>query len=268
MKNTMASSIENPIRNDIISNLPEDELDMLMSNIKLVSCRAGECLYRTGDTLQYGYFPIDAVVSLSHATESGSMAGSAYVGHEGMAGVSLLMGSDYAFDSAVIQSAGAVYRVPAHHLRKLFRLGGGLQTSLLRYMQALLSQTSQTAVCNRHHSLEQQLCRWLLQMADRLSSNEVFTTHESLANSLGVRREGITIAARQLHGDGYIRCNRGHITVVNRKGLEQRACECYKVIRKELVHLQANTCLESAPRKFPIPGTRVPVGTTPALAMA
>jgi CRP-like cAMP-binding protein len=187
--------------------------------------------------LQHAYFPTTSIVSLHYVMESGASAETAGVGNEGMVGVSLFMGGDTTPSSAVVQTAGHAYRLERRLLKQEFERGGLLQHLLLRYTQALLTQMAQTAVCNRHHSLEQQLCRWLLLTLDRLPSNELVMTQELVASMLGVRREGITVAAGDLQRAGYISYRRGHIAVLDRAGLEARSCECYAVVKKELNRL-------------------------------
>lgn len=197
----------------------------------------GEMLYEPGGQLQYAYFPTTAIVSLHYVMESGASAESAGVGNEGVVGVSLFMGGDTTPSSAVVQTAGHAYRLAARVLKQEFNRAGLMQRLLLRYTQALLTQMSQTAACNRHHSVEQQLCRWLLLTLDRLPSNELIMTQELVASMLGVRREGITEAAGKLQRAGFISYRRGHIAVLDRSGLETHVCECYAVVKKEVSRL-------------------------------
>ena len=197
----------------------------------------GEMLYEPGGQLRHAYFPTTAIVSLHYLMESGASAESAGVGNEGVVGVSLFMGGDTTPSSAVVQTAGQAYRLESRALMQEFNRAGLLQRLLLRYTQALMTQMTQTAVCNRHHSVEQQLCRWLLSTLDRIPSHELVMTQELVASMLGVRREGITEAAGRLQHAGFIRYRRGHISVLDRSGLETRACECYAVVRKELSRL-------------------------------
>jgi CRP-like cAMP-binding protein len=197
----------------------------------------GETLYEPGAKLQHVYFPTTAIVSLLYVVESGSSAEIASVGNEGILGISLFMGGETTPSSAIVQTAGHGYRLPAKLLKEEFGRGGLVQRLLLRYTQALLTHMCQTAACNRHHSIEQQLCRWLLLTLDRMPSNELVMTQELVANALGVRREGITEAAGNLQRAGVIRYRRGHITVLERPGLERGACECYAVVRKEMGRL-------------------------------
>ena len=197
----------------------------------------GEMLYEPGGQLRHAYFPTTAIVSLHYVMESGASAESAGVGNEGLVGISLFMGGDTTPSSAVVQTAGHAYRLESSLLLREFNRAGLLQNLLLRYTQALITQMTQTAVCNRHHSVEQQLCRWLLSTLDRIPSGELVMTQELIASLLGVRREGITEAAGKLQHAGVIRYRRGHIAVLERDGLETRVCECYAVVRKELGRL-------------------------------
>lgn len=199
--------------------------------------RLGQMLYEPGGQLQHAYFPTTSIISLHYVMESGATAETAGVGNEGMVGVSLFMGGDTTPSSAVVQTAGHAYRLERRLLKLEFDRGGLLQRLLLRYTQALMTQMAQTAVCNRHHSVDQQLCRWLLLTLDRLPSNQLIMTQELVANMLGVRREGITAAAGDLQRAGYISYRRGHIAVLNRDGLEAHSCECYAVVKKELKRL-------------------------------
>lgn len=197
----------------------------------------GQMLYEPGGQLQHAYFPTSCIVSLHYVTESGASAETAGVGREGVVGVSLYMGGDTTTSSAVVQTAGHAYRLERHKLLNEFNRAGMLQRLLLRYTQALLTQMAQIAVCNRHHTLEQQLCRWLLMTLDRLPTNDLIMTQELVASMLGVRREGVTEAAGNLQRVGCISYRRGHISVLDRSGLETRACECYGVVKKEMSRL-------------------------------
>jgi len=197
----------------------------------------GEMLYEPGRQLQHAYFPTTAIVSLHYVTVSGASAETAGVGNEGVVGISLFMGGDTTPSSAVVQTAGHAYRLERHLLKQEFNRAGLMQRLLLRYTQALMTQMSQTAACNRHHSVEQQLSRWLLLTLDRVPSRELVMTQELVASMLGVRRESITEAAGNLQHLGFIRYRRGHIAVLDRFGLETRACECYAVVKKELSRL-------------------------------
>jgi CRP-like cAMP-binding protein len=193
----------------------------------------GEVIYESGGELRHVYFPTTAIVSLLYLMEDGASAEIAVVGNDGIVGVALFMGGESMPNRAVVQSAGHAYRVPGPLLKEEFRRGGSLQRLLLRYTQALLTQMAQTAVCNRHHSVDQQLCRWLLLSLDRLPTSELSMTQELIANMLGVRREGVTEAAGKLQKAGLIQYSRGHITVLDRPALERQACECYQVVKKE-----------------------------------
>ena len=209
----------------------------MVAHLELVPMRLGEILYEPGGQLQHAYFPTTAIVSLHYVTESGASAETAGVGNEGLVGISLFMGGDTTPSSAVVQTAGHAYRLERSLLKKEFNRGGLMHRLLLRYTQALITQMNQTAACNRHHSVEQQLCRWLLLTLDRLPSNDLVMTQELVASMLGVRREGITEAAGRLQAAGLIRYRRGHIAVLERFGLEAGACECYAVVKKELRRL-------------------------------
>lgn len=230
-------SSPSPSQNHLLAALPTVEFDVLAGHLELVPMRLGQMLYEPGGQLQHAYFPTTSIVSLHYVMESGATAETAGVGNEGMLGVSLFMGGDTTSSSAVVQTAGQAYRLQRRLLKQEFDRGGLLQRLLLRYTQALLTQMAQTAVCNRHHSLEQQLCRWLLLTLDRLPTNELVMTQELVASMLGVRREGITVAAGDLQRAGYISYRRGHIAVLDRLGLESSACECYSVVKKELNRL-------------------------------
>jgi CRP-like cAMP-binding protein len=230
-------SPHSPNQNHLLAALPAAEFDRLAPHLELVPMRLGDCLYEPGGRMQHVYFPTTGIVSLLIMLESGSSAEIAGVGNEGIVGISLFMGGDTTPSTAVVQTAGHAYRLPARLLKEDFNRGGLMQRLLLRYTQALLTQMCQTAACNRHHSIEQQLCRWLLLTLDRLSSSELVMTQELVASALGVRREGITEAAGNLQRAGIIRYRRGHIAVVERSGLEARACECYAVVRTELGRL-------------------------------
>ena len=230
-------SLHNPSQNYLLAALPTAEFEALAGHLELVPMRLGQMLYEPGGQLQHAYFPTTSIISLHYVMESGASAETAGVGNEGMLGVSLFMGGDTTPSSAVVQTAGHAYRLERRLLKQEFERGGLLQKLLLRYTQALLTQMAQTAVCNRHHSLEQQLCRWLLLTLDRLPSNELVMTQELVASMLGVRREGITVAAGDLQRAGYISYRRGHIAVLDRAGLEAHSCECYAVVKKELTRL-------------------------------
>ena len=197
----------------------------------------GEMLYEPGGQLRHAYFPTTAIVSLHYVMESGASAESAGVGNDGMVGIALFMGGDTTPSSAVVQTAGHAYRLEGRLLKQEFNRAGLMQRLLLRYTQALMTQMTQTAACNRHHTVEQQLCRWLLLTLDRAPGRELIITQELIAGMLGVRREGITQAAGDLQAAGFIRYRRGHIAVLERSGLEKRTCECYAVVKKEMSRL-------------------------------
>jgi CRP-like cAMP-binding protein len=224
-------------KNYLLTALTADVFSRLNPHLELVSMPLGSPIYESGGRLQHVYFPTNSIVSLLYVLESGASAEIAVVGNEGVVGISLFMGGDTTPSRAIVQSAGEGYRLKAAILKSEFQRGGQLMHLLLRYTQALITQMCQTAVCNRHHSVEQQLCRWLLLSLDRLSSNELVMTQELLANMLGVRREGVTEAAGNLQRSGLIRYSRGRITVLDRPGLERSACECYAVVKKEFDRL-------------------------------
>jgi CRP-like cAMP-binding protein len=226
-----------PRQNHLLDALPEPEFQRLAPHLELVKMPLGEALYESGGKLQYVYFPTTCIVSLLYVMEDGASAEIAVVGNEGILGISLFMGGDTTPSRAVVQSAGFGYRLKAQLLKDEFNRAGPLLRLLLRYTQALITQMAQTAVCNRHHSVEQQLCRWLLLSLDRLSSDELTMTQELIADMLGVRREGVTESAGKLQRAGLIIYSRGHIKVLNRPGLEKRVCECYQVVKTEFDRL-------------------------------
>ena len=230
-------STHSPNQNHLLAALPTSEFEPLAAHLELVPLLLGQMLYEPDSQLQHAYFPTTAIVSLHYVMESGASAETAGVGNEGVVGISLFMGGNTTPSSAVVQTAGHAYRLERHKLKDAFDRAGLLQRVLLRYTQALITQMAQTAVCNRHHSLEQQLCRWLLLTVDRLPSNELIMTQELVASMLGVRREGITETAGNLQRAGLISYRRGHIAVLDRRGLEKHACECYAVVKKELDRL-------------------------------
>lgn len=229
-----------PKQNYLLAALSAAEFDRLAPHLELVPMLLGDALYEPGSQLQHVYFPTTAIVSLLYIMESGSSSEIAGVGNEGVLGISLFMGGDTTSSSAVVQTAGHGYRLSGKLLKAEFNRAGLMQRLLLRYTQALVTHMSQTAVCNRHHTIEQQLCRWLLLTLDRLPSNELILTQELVASALGVRREGVTEAAGKLQRAGIIRYRRGHISVLERSGLEAGACECYAVVRKELSRLMTD----------------------------
>jgi len=222
-----------PLGNRMLAALPPADFDRLREQFQSVPMSLGMAVYESGDTQGYVYFPTTAIVSLLYVMEDGSSAEIAIVGNEGVVGVALFMGGESTPSRAVVQSAGQAYRLHARAVKAEFDRGGEMQHLLLRYTQALITQMAQTAVCNRHHAIEQQLCRWLLLSLDRLSSNELSMTQELIANMLGVRREGVTEAAGKLQAAGLIHYNRGKIIVIDRPGLEALACECYSVVKRE-----------------------------------
>jgi len=229
-----------PSHNYLLAALPAAEFERLSPHLEPILLPLGEMLYEPGDQLQYAYFPTTAIVSLHYVMESGASAETAGVGNEGVVGIALFMGGDTTPSSAVVQTAGHGYRLAGNLLKQEFNRAGLMQRLLLRYTQALMTQMNQTAACNRHHTVEQQLCRWLLLTLDRVSSRELIMTQELVANMLGVRREGITEAAGKLQRAGFIRYRRGHIAVLDRSGLETRACECYAVVKNELNRLMSD----------------------------
>jgi CRP-like cAMP-binding protein len=222
-----------PDRNHLLSALPAADFRRIQPHLKLVPMPLGDVLYESGIMLRHVYFPTDSIVSLLYVMADGASAEIAVVGNEGVIGVSLFMGGETTPSRAVVQSAGNAYRLSGAVLKEEFTRAGAMQHLLLRYTQALITQMAQTAVCNRHHSLDQQLCRWLLLSLDRLNTNHLVMTQELIANMLGVRREGVTEAAGRLQAVGLISYSRGHISVLDRAGLEARTCECYAVVKKE-----------------------------------
>jgi CRP-like cAMP-binding protein len=215
-----------PEQNYLLAALSPDERDRVFPHLRLVAMPLGKVLYESGDELEYVYFPTDSIVSLLYVLESGASAEISVVGNEGLIGIALFMGGGTTPSRAIVQSAGHAYRLAGQRLKDEFHRNGGLQLLLLRYTQALITQMAQTAVCNRHHSVDQQLCRWLLLSLDRLQSNKLVMTQELIANMLGVRREGVTDAAGKLQKLGVISYSRGQITVLDRPQLEQLSCEC------------------------------------------
>jgi CRP-like cAMP-binding protein len=227
------TAVPDPRQNRLLAALPSDEWERWASHLEPVDMPLGKVLYESGSRLSHVYFPTTSIVSLLYVMEDGASAEIAVVGNEGIVGISLFMGGESTPSRALVQSAGQGFRLKSDLMLREFNRAGPVLHLLLRYTQALITQMSQTAVCNRHHSLDQQLCRWLLLSLDRLHSSELVMTQELIANMLGVRREGVTEAAGNLQQAGLIRYQRGHITVVDRRGLEQRTCECYAVVKKE-----------------------------------
>ncbi|MFJ2990754.1 Crp/Fnr family transcriptional regulator [Collimonas sp. NPDC087041] len=225
---------KNPKRNHLLAALPDAEWQRWLPHLELIDLALGQVLHETGQPMKHVYFPTTAIVSLLYLLENGSSAEIAVVGNEGVVGISLFMGGGESTPSrAVVQSAGIGFRMKERVIKEEFARSGPVMHLLLRYTMALITQMAQTAVCNRHHSLDQQLCRWLLLSLDRLHSNDLMMTQELIANMLGVRREGVTEAALRLQGAGLIRYARGRIKVLDRPGLEKRVCECYAVVKKE-----------------------------------
>jgi len=249
------SSTPDPNQNHILAALPAAEFEVVAPNLELVQLRLGEMLYEPGGQLRHAYFPTTAIVSLHYVTESGASAESAGVGNEGVVGISLFMGGNTTSSSAVVQTAGSAYRLERRLLIQEFNRGGLMQRLLLRYTQALITQMSQATICNRHHSVEQQVCRWLLLTLDRSQSNQLVMTQDLIASMLGVRREAITEAAGNLQRAGFIHYRRGHISVNDRSGLEAGACECYGVVKKELARLMSDVRyrqdFRESPSKYP-----------------
>ena len=229
--------LSNPRQNHLLDALLASEYDRLFPNLDLVTLPLGEVLYESGEQLNHVYFPTTAIISLLYVMEDGASAEIAIVGNEGLLGISLFMGGNTTPSRAVVQSAGFGYRLKSNLIKSEFNRAGPVQRLLLRYTQALITQMAQTAVCNRHHTVEQQLCRWLLLSLDRLASNELTMTQELIANMLGVRREGVTEAASKLQRAGLIHYTRGKITVIDRPKLELRCCECYEVVKLEFDRL-------------------------------
>lgn len=227
-------TLHDPSQNHLIAALPAMEFERLAAHLELVPLPLGEMLYEPGEQLKHAYFPTTAIVSLHYVTESGASAESAGVGNEGVVGIALFTGGNTTPSSAVVQTGGHAYRLEGRLLKQEFNGAGSMQRVLLRYIRALLAQMTQTAACYRHHTVEQQLCRWLLLTLDRASARELIMTQELIAGMLGVRRESITDAAGKLQDAGLIRYRRGHIAVLERSGLETRACECYAVMRQEI----------------------------------
>ncbi|MES3020659.1 MAG: Crp/Fnr family transcriptional regulator [Pseudomonadota bacterium] len=235
------ASKHDPNQNHLLAALLDAEFDRLAPHLELIPMPLGDVLYESGGKLAHVYFPTTSIVSLHYLLENGGSSEIAGVGNEGVLGISVFMGGDSTPSRAVVQTGGFGYRLPTRVLMDEFNLAGPAMRLLLRYTQALLTQMSQTAVCNRHHTVEQQLCRWLLLTLDRLPTNELTMTQELIANMLGVRREGVTEAAGRLQGYGFISYRRGHITVLNRVGLEGDVCECYAVVKKEFARLLSDT---------------------------
>jgi len=242
----LPSAATSPQVNRLLAALPDASLRGLLPFLEGVPLPLGMVVYESGGEQRYVYFPTSSIVSLLYVLADGASAEIAVTGNEGLVGISLFMGGETTPSRAVVQSAGHGYRLRGDVLRKEFESGGALQHLLLRFTQALITQMTQTAVCNRHHSVDQQLCRWLLLSLDRLPGNELVMTQELIANMLGVRREGVTEAAGKLQDEGLIRYSRGHITVLDRQQLEARVCECYAVVKKEYDRLLPETAAGSS----------------------
>jgi CRP-like cAMP-binding protein len=225
--------IANPLTNHLLAALPQAEFIRIQPSLEPVSLALGKVLYESGDLMTHMYFPTTAIISLLYIMENGATAEIGIAGNNGLVGIALFMGGETTSNRAIVQSAGNAVRMKAADVRKAFDLGGVFQSVLLRYTQSLITQISQTAVCNRLHSVEQQLCRWLLINHDQLQTDRLVMTHDLIANMLGVRREGVSIAAGHLQEDGLIKYVRGTITILDRKGLERSVCECYKVVMDE-----------------------------------
>ncbi|MFO7762163.1 MAG: Crp/Fnr family transcriptional regulator [Wenzhouxiangellaceae bacterium] len=225
-------------KNRLLDALPQAAKARLFPRMKQVDLPLGAVIYEAGQKVEYVFFPADCIISLLYVMEDGSSAEISVVGCEGIVGIAVFMGGGSTPSRALVQSAGSALRLPAAELKQEFNRHPEMRMMMLRYTQALITQMSQTAVCNRHHSIDQQLCRWLLLSMDRLPSSELTMTQELIANMLGVRREGVTEAAGKLQNDGIIRYQRGHITVLDRPALERRCCECYEVVKRETDRLQ------------------------------
>jgi len=232
-RGAVAPAAHTPHQNHLLDALPAADYERIAAHLELIPMKLGDVLYESGAPLRHVYFPTTCIISLLYVMEDGASAEIAIVGNEGILGISLFMGGDTTPSRAMVQSGGYAYRLKADLLKTEFGRFGPSMHLLLRYTQALITQMAQTAVCNRHHSVDQQLCRWLLLSLDRLPGSELRMTQELIANMLGVRREGVTEAASKLQQAGLIRYSRGHITVLDRPGLEARTCECYAVVKKE-----------------------------------
>lgn len=226
-----------PYQNHLLAALSPETFSRLEADLERIELPLGKALYESGDTLRHVYFPADAIVSLLYVMENGASAEISVVGNEGLVGIAVFMGGESTPSRAIVQSAGHAYRLPGQRLKDEFNRHGELMMLMLRYTQALITQMAQTAVCNRHHSIDQQLCRWLLLSLDRLPGERLCMTQELIANMLGVRREGVTDAAGKLQRLGVIEYSRGQITVLDRPRLEQLSCECYAVVKKETERL-------------------------------
>ena len=229
----VTAKIDDALKNHLLAALPAGELARIKTKLEPVSFKLGDVLYESGNKMDYAYFPTTAIISMLYVMENGATAEIGVVGNDGMIGNALFMGGDTTTSRAIIQSAGEIFKMKAKDLKAEFKLGGGFQEMMLRFTQALLTQVSQTAVCNRLHTVEQQFCRWLLLSHDRLDSDNLVMTHDLISNMLGVRREGITLATQKLAKRKLIRNVRGTITIIDRQGLEGAVCECYAVVNAE-----------------------------------
>jgi CRP-like cAMP-binding protein len=245
MGNTGTSSVHNLKQNHLLAALPVGDLEILRPHLDLTELPLGKVLYESGSRLRCVYFPTTSIVSILSVTADGASAEIAIVGNEGVVGVSLFLGGETSSSRAVVPSAGHVYSLDGRLLKEQFNRGSAMQHLLLRYTQSLMTQMAQTAVCNRYHSLDQQLCRWLLLSLDRLPSNQLIMTQGLIANMLGVRREGVSEAAGKLQRAGLIHYNRGHIAVIDRPGIEARTCECYAAVQKECGRLLPDLLMAS-----------------------
>ena len=237
--NKTAPTVPTLLQNRLLAALPTEAQQRLFPHMKLVDLPLGKVLYESGDALHYVYFPTNAIVSLLYVMESGASAEISVVGNEGLVGIAVFMGGESTPSRAIVQSAGSAFLLASQRFRNEFNTYTEMRMLMLRYTQALITQMAQTAVCNRHHSINQQLCRWLLLSLDRLPDNRLVMTQELIANMLGVRREGVTESAGMLQDLGVIEYHRGHITVLDRSQLEKLSCECYAVVKKETDRLQA-----------------------------
>lgn len=240
MPTSFLTDNQKPEQNQILAALGSEDRDRLLKQLEPVNLKLGDVIYGPNDHISHAYFPTTSIISLQYIMDTGACAEAAEVGNEGMLGLPILLGGNSTPNTAIVQTAGQAYRLDQHTLKAEFNSGGLLQRLLLRYTQAIMTQMFQTAACNRHHTIEQQLCRWLLLTLDRIPSGELLMTQELVANMLGVRRESITEAARGLQAAGSIRYRRGHISVLDRQQLESNVCECYFVVKKEFIRLMSN----------------------------
>jgi CRP-like cAMP-binding protein len=260
-------SLHKPKQNHLLAAMPAAEFDRLLPHLELVPMPIGEVLYESGGRLNHVYFPTTSIVSLLYVLENGASAEIAIVGNEGILGISIFMGGETTPSRAVVQSAGFGYRLKAQLLKREFNRAGPVLRLLLRYTQTLITQMAQTAVCNRHHTVEQQLCRWLLLSLDRLPSDSLNMTQDLIANMLGVRREGVTEAAGNLQRKGLIKYSRGHIKVLDRPGLERAVCECYSVVKLEFDRLMSALPKPDADSEAESPPATDRIGIRPGLAV-